>query len=531
MSANKLIPHPAPKNQPYAPQCHQGMVVTANGQPLDVYRTWINAQNSYTPGQTRVAAGVASFDSDGPVKIEVKLIGNALKSCTLYPSRLGIETRCEAGTLTFTIDPSDRPKQIVLKLNDSCHSCLHLFGNPLETDVSKEGDPNMRYFGPGVHCPADDGIPGQINIASGQTICLAAGAVVRGFIQKADAEDIKDVTFRGRGILNHHIPGDTWTDGYRNEFKYLGATHEETWSTACGRHNRDKVKMRRVQNLKIEGTTLLNHWDCQNVQFGFMIYWCDDVVIENVKYIGHNRCSEGPNIGSCENVLVKNSFFRAFDDVVCIKGFVDAPSGGWVPSADVEPAIWSKPTRNVRYEDCILVRDKMAWEGSAINLAWQSYTPEISDCGFRNIDILRPGGHTIRIEPEWIVGEGVVFKNLLFEDIRVEEAPDTRILAVRALERDHKGSFEGWPPRVENVRFVRYTSPKPLKGDRPIWLEGDIKDLTFEDSRLEGAPWKTRLSSSHLAKSAVPTQVSAFLLHIHGTRQPQFTQALFSAAP
>ena len=50
---------------------------------------------------------------------------------------------------------------------------LLLFANPLETDTPKQGDPNVVYFGPGVHKPE------KIALQSGQTLYLAGGALVK----------------------------------------------------------------------------------------------------------------------------------------------------------------------------------------------------------------------------------------------------------------------------------------------------------------------------------------------------------------
>ena len=47
-----------------------------------------------------------------------------------------------------------------------------VFANPPEVDVPSPGDPNVRYFGPGVHT-----IGAGQPITSGQTVYVAGGAL------------------------------------------------------------------------------------------------------------------------------------------------------------------------------------------------------------------------------------------------------------------------------------------------------------------------------------------------------------------
>jgi hypothetical protein len=51
---------------------------------------------------------------------------------------------------------------------------LLLFANRPENNPPKHGDPNVVYFGPGIHKPE------RIALKAGQTLYLAGGAVVKG---------------------------------------------------------------------------------------------------------------------------------------------------------------------------------------------------------------------------------------------------------------------------------------------------------------------------------------------------------------
>jgi len=72
---------------------------------------------------------------------------------------------------------------------------LLIFANPIEADIPQRNDPNIIYYGPGIHKPAGS----VINLKSNQTLYLAGGAVVQAGINVLDSEN---VTIRGRGILD-----------------------------------------------------------------------------------------------------------------------------------------------------------------------------------------------------------------------------------------------------------------------------------------------------------------------------------------
>ena len=92
-----------------------------------------------------------------------------------------------------------RPGPITVEVNGNWVKALHLFANPPEAAVPRPDDPNVVYFGPGVH---------EINglkVGDGKTVYLAPGAIVKG---KADgrgpvvALEGNHIVLRGRGILD-----------------------------------------------------------------------------------------------------------------------------------------------------------------------------------------------------------------------------------------------------------------------------------------------------------------------------------------
>lgn len=75
---------------------------------------------------------------------------------------------------------------------DGPHHALHILADPPEQDAVSPEDPNVLYFGPGIH------ERGVITLTSNQTLYLDEGAVLYATVE---AKDVEHVRIMGRGIL------------------------------------------------------------------------------------------------------------------------------------------------------------------------------------------------------------------------------------------------------------------------------------------------------------------------------------------
>ena len=92
-------------------------------------------------------AAFSTFDVGGPATVAVTCRVD-VRSAKVLPASAGVVPTVAGRTVTV---PLNGPANLTLEVNgDWCHS-LHLFANPVETDAPKPGDPNVIYFGPGVH--------------------------------------------------------------------------------------------------------------------------------------------------------------------------------------------------------------------------------------------------------------------------------------------------------------------------------------------------------------------------------------------
>ncbi|MFZ4394755.1 MAG: glycosyl hydrolase family 28 protein [Kiritimatiellia bacterium] len=450
-----FVIHPAPVAEPASPD----YTVAINGQPVFVHQARVSAQpiNQVWPGyqrpleQTEIAA-FAAWDMSGPVEVSV-VCTRPIRNVKVRPSARGIQPAQDGQTLRFTLD---RPGQLTVEVN-GMHQALHLFANPLETDLPDPTDPAVRYFGPGVHAP------GVIRMTSGQTVYLAAGALVHGAIL---AEKADNITIRGRGIL----------DGSQME---RGAVSALINTIDCSQ-------------VVIEGLTLRDPcgWTVVPVL-------CRHVQIRNIKLIGLWRYNaDGIDFVNSRNCSLEDTFVRSYDDCIVFKGLQ-----GWA-SAKCN----FEPVTEIQVRRCVLWCD---W-GRALEIGAETMASEISNLLFEDCDII----HSLDVAMDLQNGDRAHCHNLLFKNIRVELDDDQTqpmyqtakgqvyqaagrhisqlIVAVIGKNMWSHDTLRG---RTEQIRFqdlavAAWTMPE-------IYLAGldaehMVQDITIENLRVNGCPLRNR---------------------------------------
>ena len=134
----------------------------------------------------------AMFDFTGKVTVAVTVryeSGPNLTRAMIRPKSARIASHMQGDALTFELDT---PHKLSIE-PDGINGPLLLFAGRPENNPPKEADPNVVYFGPGIHKP------GRIVLKAGQTLYLAGGAVVKGAIIAHQADHIR---ISGRGILD-----------------------------------------------------------------------------------------------------------------------------------------------------------------------------------------------------------------------------------------------------------------------------------------------------------------------------------------
>jgi hypothetical protein len=419
-----IIAWPAPAGEALSEEYQ----LQVNGNPVPVYVCRVSAVplNQVWPGYQRPLdqtelAGFAYWDMEGPVRIEIQS-QRAVQSAVVRPTSLGIQPSIEGNRVSFSLD---RPRPLVVEINGP-HGALHLFANPPEKDAPVRDAPGVRYFGPGVHRP------GRIELKSNETVYLAGGAVVHGSIQANEATNIR---IAGRGIL-------------------------DVSSFERGQGG-GAIRLSNCSDVTVEGVVMRDPdvWCCT-------LFGCSRVSISNVKLVGLWRYNaDGIDVCNSQDVVVSDSFVRAFDDALVIKGLKSSRK-----SSD------DRPVRNVQFRGCVIWCD---W-GRAIEIGAETCAPEITGITFADCDIVR----TTHIAMDIQHGDRAAIRDIRFERIRVEiddQNPTPRM----QQNRDEKYAVDtqdGYCPTL--LVIVIYQTPYSKDEVR-----GTVRDIVFQDitvlSRLQ----------------------------------------------
>jgi len=450
--SSRVVAWPAPAGEALC----EDYELQVEGRPVPVYACRVSAVpfNQVWPGyqrpldQTEVA-GFACWDMTGPVEVAVQS-RREVKSVVVRPASLAIRPRVEGNRVVFTLA---RPAPVVVEVNGP-HHALHLLASPPEKDVPAPDAPGVRYFGPGVHKP------GRMELKSNETVYLAGGAVVYGSIHASGAAKIR---IAGRGILDVSALERGQGGGAVRLVNCTGAT--------------------------IEGITMRDPdvWCCA-------LFGCRDATISNVKLVGLWRYNaDGIDVCNSQDVVVEDSFVRAFDDALVIKGLKSR-----------QGSLDDRPVSNVRFRRCVVWCD---W-GRAMEIGAETCAPEIAAVAFDDCDIVR----TTHIAMDIQHGDRARIHDIRFEDIRVEmELPNPHPVYQQSAEaRYAPPNDDQYLPAlfviiiqgtaysqdkergsVRNVllRNISVTAPRmPASSLQGFDAEHNVDGVTFEGLRLNGKP-------------------------------------------
>jgi hypothetical protein len=367
--------YPIPAGEP----AYDGCSLRVGGQPVAVYACRVSAVplNQWWPGYQRPTdqtepAGFAYWDMAGGVSVEVT-VTQVIERVVVRPLSLKIAPEVEGQKISFTLEG---PTPVAVEVN-GYHNALHLFPNPVQTDVPApknkvcspqcnycapaldrvpaQGKPRFIYFAPGVHDV------GTFLLQSGDSVYVAGGAVVYGSLV---ADDVDNVRVWGRGVL----------DGSR----IRRADRRSRGGFGC-------IHIRNSTNVKIEGIVLRdpNAWGCT-------IRGCREVRVSNIKMVGFWRYNaDGIDVWNSRDVTIENCFIRSFDDCLVVRS-----TGA-----------------NVRFNNCVLWCD---W-GKTIAVAVESGATT-ENVVFENLDMIRLCGHAMCIDHSCASS----VHNIKFQNINVE---------------------------------------------------------------------------------------------------------------
>jgi len=383
-------------------------------------------------------ASMVHFDFAGSVEVSVTSNRGAIASGQIRPLSNGLTPEIKGNTLTFVLS---KPCNLSVEIDGDRFHNLHVFTNPLETDVPAENDPDVIYLKPGIHT-----FPRNIlDVSGGKTVYLAGGAVVKAAIR---CRNVDNVRIRGRGILYQPPRG-------------FVVTHSS--------------------NVTIDDIIVMSprHYTFYGGQ-------SRNLTIRNIRAFSHQGNSDGIDLMSCSDVSVDGVFMRNSDDCIAVYGH------RWNFHGD---------TRNITVRNSTLWADvahpiHIGTHGDPAN------PNVIEDVVFSNIDILEhdepqldyQGCMSINVSDENLV------RNILFENIRVEDFTEGQLVNLRVA---YNKKYASAPGRgIENITF-RNISYHGSRANISI-LEGydatrGIQAVIFENLTINGRliSWQMEKPASH----------------------------------
>lgn len=379
-------------------------------------------------------ASMVQFDMGETVEVMVKKNNGTIREVDIRPLNNNIRYKQTKNAIIFKLD---KPQYLSVEFNgDRLHN-LHLFANPLETEVYMEAEKGVMYFGPGVHRPLD--LPNnQIRIPANTTVYLAPGAVLKA---KLLVDGVENVRIIGRGILDHPIRG---------------------------------IEVTNAKNVTIDGITVVNpeHYTV----FGA---GTERLTVKNLKSFSCKGWSDGIDLMCCRDVMIDNVFLRNSDDCIAL---YNHRWNWWGGSAN------------------ITVQNSVLWADIAhpINIGGHGDSESpigevIEKLTFRQIDILEHDEDDVLYQGCMAIdcGDKNLVRNVLFEDIRVENIQEGRLfhLNIRFNKKYDKAPGGG----IEDITFRNITYDGV--GENPSLIKGidsnrKVKNILFENVMINGQRMK-----------------------------------------
>ncbi len=383
-------------------------------------------------------AAFTTFDMQGTVEVVVTSTA-PVTTVRVLPSSLGITPRVEGQRIHITMT---EPRPLTLEVNGDWVHSLHILANRPEQDPPRQDDPDVIYFGPGVHEVT------HMEIGSNKTLYVAGGAVVRGVIGPDEPFRIssysglktysptfqlrgENITVRGRGII----------DGSR-----------------CSTHARNLMLVQ-GSDIQIEGIVFRD-----SSTWNIPIRRCDRVAVRNVKILGYRANSDGIDICSSRDVTVEDCFIRTLDDLIVVK--TDRGAG---------------EAKRIVARNCVL------WNEVAHALSIGAELREnVDDVLFTDCDVIHDKGR------EWTLRvyhcDSARITNIRFENLRIEESPRFISLWIdkafwtRDEQRGH----------IDGVAFRDISAPTPARIElKGFDAEHAIENVKFHNVTIGGKPLKT----------------------------------------
>jgi hypothetical protein len=394
--------------------------ITVNGKPVDV----AHAAASYD---------FASFDTTGAVDIEITASEQGFwdHGVDIEPWRLGIRAQRAGQTIRFHLEGSaklsiSRPRDF---LNHA--SMLFLFAGSPPPTLPKGA--NVKIYSAGVYRES-------LNPKTGETIYLAPGVYIYGSLNVWKVDNVKVL---GRGVIIY--------DGPQNPNDDDGWMQKRDW------HCVDSLE---AHHIEIDGLTCILRSRTWSIQMKNS----SDFTYDDLRVIGGNPGNANQDgmdwIGST-NGVVRNSFFRASDDVIALMGNWD----GYTEADLLRPGL--------DVHDILVENSQLSTSVSnVVRAGWPEKIFNSHNFTLRNSDILHAGigacGQTFGLIGFWGAKDAKgLHQSYTFENIFLDNW-----YSLAQLEQEQ--------PALKDFTFrnIWALDQPPVAAST---IQGDVSGVTFEN--------------------------------------------------
>lgn len=426
LTAQELVTYPAPQSIIYTQHNDDYTVKVRKpgGEWIDLFE--YNVKVNLDKVQD---ASMAYFDFSGKVDVYIRKNNGDVQSVQVRPLSCNIKPLINKNVITFTLS---NPKKLSVEFNgDKLHN-LHLFANAIEKERPNPNDPNVMYFGPGIHSPKDT--PGDVyKIPSGKTVYIAGGAVVRA---KFVCDRVENVRIIGRGIIDQPQRG---------------------------------VEITHAKNVEIEGIIVVNpkHYTIYGGQ-------SSNLLIRNLKSFSCGGWTDGIDLMSCSDVKIDDVFMRNSDDCIAIYGH------RWD---------FYENARNYTISNATLWADIAHPATIGLHGNTETAGDTIENITFKNIDILEHDEDDTDYQGCMAINAGDfnLVRNVRYEDMRIEDFEEGQLLNLRII--NNKKYNTGPGRAIEHIYFknIHYNgTSEAVSTISGLDKTHTVNDITFDNLILNG---------------------------------------------
>ena len=421
LAAQQLVVYPAPEgallNGDFSVKVRQA------GQKWQVIPNYLIKVDEVRQAKHDVKdASMGYFDFSGEVEVSVTYNSKAaIQQAKIRPLSYGIVPIVKGNTLSFKLD---RPRNLSVEINGDIFHNLHLFANPLIENLPDKNDPNVIFFGPGIHHFENN----AFRVSSGKTVYIDGSAILRGQLLIHDAQNVKVI---GRGMVEHTVK--------------MG------------------VHIANSKNIEVDGI-----FTTQCATGG-----SDNVSIRNVKSISYYGWGDGMNVFASNNVYFDRVFCRNSDDCTTVYATRKGFEGG---------------CRNITMENSTLWADVahpifIGIHGNAKNfdIIEDLVYRNIDILDHKEAQLDYQGCLAIN------GGDNNIVRNVLFEDIRIEDFRQGQLFNLRIFYNEKYCEAPGMAienVRFKNISYEGNNAGMSViagyNSDRKI------KNITFENLTING---------------------------------------------